>query len=74
MSELRLRKFSPIDRDYPIYEVVDGDCVLLDVGRTDDGAYEVAFHAGASGRVMSLAVLERMIAEARELLAAEVPT
>ena len=57
MSELRLRKFSPIDRDHPIYEVVDGDCVLLDIGRIDDGAYEIAIHADASGRVIALEVL-----------------
>jgi hypothetical protein len=54
MSVLRLRKFSPIDRDCPIYEVVDGGCILLDVARTDTGDYEVehwsAFRGGSGLR------------------------
>lgn len=71
--ELRWRKFSPIDRDFPIYELVDGDVVILDVTRNENETFEIAFHQGASGRVLDLGALERMIAEVKRLLAAEEP-
>ena len=75
MSVLRLRKFTPIDREYPIYEVVDEqDRVFFDVARTDETTYEVAFHEAVSGAVLPLDDVEQMIAKAKALLAAEEPS
>lgn len=68
---LRLRQFSPIDREYPIYEVVDGDVIILDVTREDGGAFEIAFHDGARGVILPLADVEREIATAKALLLQE---
>lgn len=69
--ELRLRKFSPIDREYPIYEVVVGDEVLFDIGRSDSGDYEFSVHAASSGRVVPLPELIHLMEEAKKLLAEE---
>jgi hypothetical protein len=61
---LRWRKFVPIDRDYPIYELVDGETILLDVTKTED-RLEIAFHEGAAGRVLDLATLEALVADVK---------
>lgn len=65
---LRWRKFSPIDRDFPIYELLEGEVVVLDITRDENHGFEIAFHQGALGRVFDLATVERMIAEAKLLL------
>jgi hypothetical protein len=68
VETLRWRKFSPIDRDFPIYELVDGDQVVLDLTRNERGDFEVSFHEGASGRVFELVALDELLAEAKRLL------
>lgn len=66
--QLRIRKFSPIDREWPIFEVMDGDCVLFDVTKSDTGDLELAFHDGAKDKVVPLDEVMRVIQEATELL------
>lgn len=65
---LRLRKTSPIDREFSVYEVVDeaGD-ILFDVGKSDEGVYELAIfdHTGR-GRVVELATVMALIDDARK--------
>jgi hypothetical protein len=68
---LRWRKFSPIDREFPVYELLEGEVVVLDITRDENLGFEIAFHQGASGRVFDLATIERMIAEAKILLEKE---
>lgn len=70
-TKLRLRKFSPIDREYPIYEIVAGEDVLFDVGRSDMGEYEFACHEASGGRVLPLLEITGLIEEAKRLLAEE---
>ena len=54
-TKLRWRKFSPIDRDFPIYELMDGEVIVLDVTKGKNGSFEIGFHEGqASGRVFDL--------------------
>lgn len=68
---LRWRKFSPIDRDFPIYELLEDEVVVFDITRGENHGFEIAFHQGASGRVFNLAMIEQMIAEAKALLEKE---
>ena len=65
---LRWRKFSPIDRDFPIDELLDGDLIILDVTKGDSQKLEIAFHDGASGRVFDLETIERLVAEVKQAL------
>ncbi|MCA9549495.1 MAG: hypothetical protein KC933_05620 [Myxococcales bacterium] len=67
-SSVHFRKFSPIDRDHPIFELVDGNDVLLDVGATDDGVVEVAIHEGAINRVFVIADLQGLLREGSRLV------
>ena len=68
---IRLRKTSPIDREFSVYEIVDerGD-VLFDIGRSDDGEYEMAlFDAERRGRVLALEQVLALVREAQRLIA-----
>lgn len=70
-QSLRWRKFSPLDRDSPIFELLAGDVVILDVAIRDPGSFEIAFHSGASGRILDIDDFEKMLGEAKELLRKE---
>ena len=64
----RFRKFSPIDREYPIYELVDGDTILLDIAASDEGEIEVSLHEGSANRTFSYDQLLQLLAEGRRIL------
>jgi hypothetical protein len=69
---LRLQKFAPIDREYPVYEVVDEENnILFDVSRTDAGAYEVMLQKDGAGRAFPLHEVLQLIEQARALLEQE---
>jgi len=72
-SQLRWRKFSPIDRDYPIFELVDGDVIVLDVTKDANEKFEISFNQGAVARIFDLGVIERLLAEVKILLSQEEP-
>ena len=48
VKHVRFRKFSPVDREHPIFELVAGDEILLDISVSDDGVPEVALHAAST--------------------------
>jgi hypothetical protein len=68
---LRIRKFAPVDREYSIYEVLENDRPLFDIGRRDDGQYEIAFHEACNGRVLPLDDVMTAIRQATEKLRVE---
>ncbi len=70
-KSLRFRKFSPIDREYPIFELVEGENVLLDVGATDDGLLEVAIHAAAANKLFRYDQLMELLIQGQKLLEEE---
>lgn len=50
----RWRKVTDVGREYSLFELLEGDTPLLDVGMNDDGVFEVAFNPAVAGRVMLL--------------------
>jgi hypothetical protein len=69
-TKLRFQKFVPIDREHPIYEVLDGEDIIFDVTLTEKGLPELSFFAEVSGRIYDLAEVEKMLSRLKELLAA----
>jgi hypothetical protein len=69
-GNFRLRKTSDINREHPIYEIVDEDRnVLLDVTKTDSGEYEACIVDNrGEGRVVDLRVLLELIQQAQRKL------
>ena len=61
------RKFSPIDREYSVFELVNNDTILLDVSTTDDGEIEVAFHEALSGKILKYDELQNFLKEGLRL-------
>ena len=70
-KSLRFRKLSPIDREYPIFELVEGENVLLDIGATDDGLLEVAIHAAAANKLFRYDQLMELLIKGQKLLEEE---
>lgn len=68
---VRFRKFSPLDREYPIFELVEGDDVLLDVSISDDGVREVALHEASIGKIFKLDDLHTILMEGKRLIEEE---
>jgi hypothetical protein len=71
VKNMRFRKFAPIDREYPIFELVEGDDVLLDVSASDDGVLEVALHDAGRGKIFKLDDLHAILMQGKRLLEEE---
>ena len=71
MQHVRFRKFCPVDREHPIFELVEGDEVLLDVSSSDDGVLEVALHEASRGKVFKLDDLYAILMQGKRLLEEE---
>ena len=70
--KLKLQKFVPIDREFPIYEIIDAEGnVILDVSRSDNGTIELGLQPLGSGRVIPLKEVLHLIDEATTLLERE---
>lgn len=67
-NQLYFRKFAPIDRANAIYELLDGDQVLLDVSASDDGVFEVAMHNGVVNKVFDYDKFVELLSEGRRLV------
>ena len=71
VKHVRFRKFSPVDREYPICELVEGDNVLLDVSSSDDRVLEVALHEASVGKSFKLDDLHTILMQGKRLLEQE---
>jgi hypothetical protein len=64
---MRWQKFSPLDREHPIFELLDDDgAILLDVSRNNDGVLEVCFHSGIRDRIVDFETVQRWLADGRD--------
>lgn len=63
----RWRKTTDINREHALFELLDGDTPVLDVGFTDQGVFEVAFNPGISGKVMEWEQFLKLLSEGRNL-------
>jgi hypothetical protein len=70
-DKLHFRKFSPIDREYPIFELVEDDCILLDISATDDGVIDVSINPSACTKLFRYEQLAILLEEGIKLLKAE---
>lgn len=70
-SSFRFRKCSDINRDHALFELLDGETVLLDIGLSDAGVLEIAFHDGIANRVIASSELNRLLEEGRRLASSD---
>lgn len=57
LSEARWRKATDVGRIYPTFELVRNDVIILDIGFSDEGCLEVAFHDGIANVIVDWAEL-----------------
>lgn len=63
----RWRKTTDINREYALFELLDGETAVLDVGFTNEGLFEVAFNPSIGGKVMEFGELLKLLDEGRGL-------
>lgn len=68
-EQIRLRKFSPVDRASPLFEAVVGDEILFDVGE-QDGRFDIAFHEGATRYTIDVDLFTAIVADAKKRIMA----
>ena len=71
VKHVRFRKFAPVYREHPIFELVEGDDVLLDVSVSDDEVLEVALHEASRGKIFKLDDLHAILMQGKRLLEEE---
>ncbi len=63
----RWRKTTNINREYSLFELLDGEVPILDVGFTDEGIFEIAFNPSIGDKVMEWDHLLKLLDEGRIL-------
>ncbi len=63
----RWRKATDINREYALFELLEGETPVLDIGFTDEGVFEVAFNPAVGGKVMEWGHLLKLLNEGRVL-------
>jgi hypothetical protein len=64
LEQVRLRRFSPVDRLTPLFEVLVGDDIIFDVGE-DDGSFDIMFHEAATKYRIHVDVFIAIVADAK---------
>jgi len=63
----RWRKTTDINREYALFELLEGETPVLDLGFSDEGALEVAFNPSVRGRIFELQQFLKLLDEGRVL-------
>jgi hypothetical protein len=63
----RWRKTTDINREHALFELLDGDVPVLDVGFTDEGVFQVAFNPSIGGKAMEWGQFLKLLDEGRDL-------
>jgi hypothetical protein len=63
----RWRKVTDIDREFAIFELLGDGKVLLDVGYSDAGVFEIVFNEEIVGLVLDWARFEELIEDGRKI-------
>ncbi|HAG75475.1 MAG TPA: hypothetical protein DCL53_08460 [Thauera sp.] len=66
-SNYRWRKATDINREHALFELLDGETPILDVGFTDEGVFEVAFNPSIGGNLIEWERLLNLLDEGRAL-------
>ena len=67
LENYRWRKTTDVNREYALFELLDGGAPILDVGFTDEGAFEVAFNPSIVGKTLEWGQLLKLLEEGKSL-------
>lgn len=63
----RWRKTTDINREYALFELLDGQTPILDVGFTDKGIFEISFNPSIGGETVEWEQFLTLLNEGRTL-------
>lgn len=63
----RWRKATDINREHALFELMDGNSQILDIGFTDEGVLEVAINPNTSGIIVTWDQLHALLEEGKTL-------
>ncbi|KGD61407.1 hypothetical protein Y5S_03745 [Alcanivorax nanhaiticus] len=63
----RWRKTTDINREYALFELLEGETPVLELGLSDEGILEVVFNPSVSGRIFELEHFLKLLDEGRAL-------
>lgn len=66
-SVLRWRKTTDINRENPLFELLNGEVLLLDVGFNDAGDFEISFNPGVVGKLFEWQQFIKLLEEGKAL-------
>lgn len=69
IEKVRYRKFYPVNRDSPIFEVLSNEEIILDISKDDEsGEFEVMFHKNACNKYLSSDLLIEIVENGKKLI------
>jgi len=63
----RWRKTTDVNREHPLFELLNGETPMLDLGFTDEGILEVAFNTSIGGTIMEWERFLKLLDEGKAL-------
>jgi hypothetical protein len=63
----RWRKASDVNREFAIFELLADEIVILDVGYSDTGIFEISFNSEINGFLVEWERLQELIEDARKI-------
>lgn len=63
----RWRKTTDINREYALFELLNGQTPILDVGFTDEGTFKIGFNPSIGGEVVEWEQFLKLLDEGRTL-------
>lgn len=63
----RWRKTTDINREYALFELLNGQTPILDVGFTDEGTFKIGFNLSIGGEVVEWEQFLKLLDEGRTL-------
>jgi hypothetical protein len=63
----RWRKTTDVNREYAIFELMEGEKILFDVAFSDAGIFEIGFNHEIAGALIEWEKLQKMIEEGKRL-------
>lgn len=67
LGRYRWRKITDVNRKCALFEMLQGETPILDVGFTDEGKFEIAFNSSISGIIFDWVEFLTLLEEGRVL-------
>lgn len=66
-TSYRWRKITDINREYALFELLEGETPILDLGYTDEGVLEISFNFCIANKVLGWEKLFKLLEDGRIL-------